>query len=261
MSSQTEAEEPLYQTSLSADAMYYHAARRALNRAVELLPKVANLTAQWKDCENKKQAILSKYSGDPSKITNIDDECELERIYVFQGDYLHGQIETAYSPFIEDISVTHILCAASLEAFINMLSDEALQGEAARQFDRLPLEGKWLFLPRLVGCPGFTAGAEPYQSFARLIKYRNNLVHFKSKKDPVEWGHLPALADKLGLTREAGERSLSTVSAMITDFCKQRSEPEPMWLTGGDDTNYFEFSINQRVYEKIAKCNSHTRGT
>ena len=44
------------------------------------------------------------------------------------------------------IAAVHLLCAASLEAHINIRSQDLLEGEAIEQFERLPFESKWLFL-------------------------------------------------------------------------------------------------------------------
>jgi hypothetical protein len=55
-----------------------------------------------------------------------------------------------------------------------------------------------LCLPRLQGLAGFDVGARPFQSFDRLIKIRNSLVHWKIHKEPYHGFEEPeSFAQKL----------------------------------------------------------------
>jgi hypothetical protein len=92
-------------------------------------------------------------------------------------------VQLAATELIRTVATAHMLCAASLEAHINIRAENLLGGKDYEEFDKLSIAGKWLFYPILKGVTGrFDPGAQPFQKFQILIKRRNDLVHYKEKK-------------------------------------------------------------------------------
>lgn len=69
-----------------------------------------------------------------------------------------------------------ILAVAALEAFINQQASQRL-GIWGDHEDRLSLASKWILVPRQIAGSTFNKGREPFQSFAKLLRLRNHLVH------------------------------------------------------------------------------------
>ena len=87
-----------------------------------------------------------------------------------------------------------------------------MSGRLWQSFERLSVAAKWLFFPELVGLVGFDPGAEPFQSFDRLIKTRNKLAHYKPHREPWKVSVVrPKFLNDLGLTVNDAERSVSAV--------------------------------------------------
>ncbi|MFX1521792.1 MAG: hypothetical protein ACFFCD_17945, partial [Promethearchaeota archaeon] len=188
----------------------------------------------WSELEEKEQEILARYDGDAFAAYN-----DIEPIAI-QMDGMHTDLEIAYKPYLEHIALTHILCASSLEAHINLRAKDLLAGQNYNHFDRLTLEGKWLFYPKLIGAPGFNAGEEPFQSLSKLVKNRNALIHFKGKKEEWKMGEMPSFIRKLYLDLENAEKSINAVKGMVKALATQLKEDEPDWIEG-EPLSYFTF--------------------
>jgi len=75
-------------------------------------------------------------------------------------------------------------CFLTLEAYINtyaawcaLRSGSPISLETVDRLIQLPTDAKWLLFPWLfIGRPAFDAGSEPFQSFARLKKLRDNFI-------------------------------------------------------------------------------------
>jgi hypothetical protein len=92
-----------------------------------------------------------------------------------------------------------------------------------------------------LGLSGFEVGAEPFQSFDRMIKTRNQLVHYKTQKEPYHGFEDPeSFAQKLGLTFEDVDRSINAVRGMVLTLSKQIGEDRgPRWLES-EGSHFFE---------------------
>jgi hypothetical protein len=156
------------------------------------------------------------------------------------------QIVALYSPFLQSIAVLHFLCVATLETFINITAKSQLDGKTLEKFERISLETKWLFLPRFGGFDGFNPGKEPFQSFSKMIKIRNALVHYKPLKSKWKSPGIPDFLPKLGLTLEAASASLNSVEQMVRALSDQMGNNIPFWL---DTTyvSYFGFHIDRKI--------------
>jgi len=211
-----------------------------LQRGLEAWPEITSTLAKFDKLRAQEQRIIEKYDGD-----ELAAYSELEPIGIAMVDHMQPDLEAAFKPCLREFAATHILCAASLESHINARAHGMLRGQVLDHFDKLSLEAKWLFLPRLTGHTIFDPGAEPFQSFSQLTKRRNLLVHFKPRRTELEIGKIPEFVGKLGLTRKTAEAVIPTTKAMIEELCRGLGESAPEWLTK-TPFDYFEFQIELR---------------
>jgi hypothetical protein len=119
------------------------------------------------------------------------------------------------------IAIVHLLCANCLEATINAIGKDLLNGSMFEEFDKLSLTGKWLFLPKIQELEGFDPGEEPFQSFNRMVRFRNSLTHYRPKKESGPAFAVPTFLGSLGLTVQDAERSVKVTREMVGDIHKQ----------------------------------------
>ena len=110
------------------------------------------------------------------------------------------------------------------------------------------------FLPKILENTTFDQGSEPFQSFSKLIKYRNELVHYKGRKESWESFEqgMPEFLDKLGLSLRKARKSIQTVREMILEISRMINQGPPYWLREGYHdlpqnivTNFFEIDIEK----------------
>lgn len=215
---------------LRIDAMYYHSAQVAM-----LETRRSNLRSM--------KFILSAEDADIEEIplsqnTFSGEGAQRDPALEFIKTESHTRI---HSTFVQRVAHVHLFSAFSLEAHINIRAVDHLSGQHLESFDKLSLDGKWLFFPRLIGLKGFEPGAIPYQHFSRLVKFRNALAHFKSSQEQWKGMTDTGFIKKLGLTLANAENSLRANKEMISELAVQLDELPPDWLT--DKTiNYFQLS-------------------
>lgn len=224
-----------WETHLEVDAMYFHAARQAHERAKRKIADVQSVENRFATLDEDYNAVLEKHGDD------FHSACdELERIAI-QLSGAHDELGFVYGPFLNEVAVVHILSAASLEAHINVFAENFLRGQDIKDFQYFRLSAKWLFLPRLAGLPGFKRDQMPFQGFSKLIKFRNRLVHYKGVKEKWAYGVAPQFLVNLGLTLEDSRGSIVTVDSMVRTLAQQREVEVPFWLDENmDDTAYFK---------------------
>lgn len=227
-----------YLTYLQIDALYLHAARQACSHAFDAKNKIEAAKDHWKSLEETESRILGDHEGDTHSA--YDD---LEPIYR-QMESAHYEIGETYAPMLKELAVVHMLCVGALEAHINSIAKESLGGKEAKAFEKLALNAKWLFLPRMLGCPGFEPGHQPFQRFSKLLKHRNELIHYKQRKEAWVYGEVPKFLLELGLTTSDAEQSIEAVQSMIEEFARQRGADPPYWLRSDlNQMSYFDISV------------------
>ncbi len=227
-----------FETSLATDALYFHAAREGYARALTGLDRVKLAEARWSSLEDTERVILQRHGGDSYAAS---DELEPVAIQMESADY---ELGIAHAPILKEVAIVNILCVACLEAHINDLAKETFQGREARSFERLALEAKWLFLPKLIGCRGFEPGQQPFQGFAKMLSCRNELIHHKGVREDWQQGSVPAFVAKLGLTIGDAQESLKAVEGMIRELAAQRGVEPPFWLRADlTDISSFEAKL------------------
>lgn len=231
-----------WETHLEIDAMYFHAARQAHERAKCNIETINSAENRFASLDKEFCEIESKRDGDFCSAAD-----ELDRIGIQLSD-AHDEIGLAYAPLLKEVAVVHILSTASLEAHINSLAKDLLEGKELEYFQGLKLAAKWLFLPRMVGLDGFKPGHPPFQSFSNLLKFRNKLIHYKGVKESWTYGAVPKFVVDLGLTIQNSQESIETVDNMVTNLTRQRGVETPYWL--GKD-------LNETIYFKVVDKNEN----
>ena len=241
-------EPPSWSTTLLVDAMYFHAGRKCYEAAKQALKRIDKSRKYFEKLRNKEAIIIERYDNDI-----IEAYDKLEPLYI-QMEGAEYRIGAAYGPYLQNIAITHILCATSLEAHINNIAKGRLKGKFGDIFEKISLEGKWLFLPKVLGKMTFNQGSEPFQSFSKLIKYRNQLIHYKGRSEKWEGFEYeePKFLEKLGLSLTEATNSLITVKKMVIEIARLINIDPPHWLRKGYDdlpdditTNFFDVIVER----------------
>lgn len=129
-------------------------------------------------------------------------------------------IEILYEPVVNSYALSNIAVVTAAETYINEVAQELIAGKAAKEhFDRLSVQGKWLFLPALIGKKNlFHLDREPLQSLNNAVRTRNKLVHFKGSGALLGAMHRPNFLPELGLLPQATKKSIEGVRHLIRDF-------------------------------------------
>ena len=123
------------------------------------------------------------------------------------------------------------LSAMCLEAFINGLIRERFES-ISDDLERTEVRTKWLAVPRMLGhheC--FDKSAMPFQGFAKVVKWRNLLVHYKHSFELPE-DHAGRRVSKLHKVCNAtnAQTSVAAVEGMIQKLRAAMGMPPPRWL-------------------------------
>ena len=219
-----------WKVDLCLEGVYYHSAREQLKSAKIHYEPLKQIIDTIFDIDEKIKRIKAKYEN------KLDAYDETES-FCIQLDSFYSEMTDKYLPVIRDIAFVHILNAFCLEAYVNKIALNRLNPKSSfDDFDRLSLEGKWVFLPRLVKGPRtFDKGTIIFQGFKNIIKWRNNLVHFKGKNEQWRDYLPPQFFDDLGLKIEYAQQSCVTTKNMIKKLCEYCSITIPKWL----DVNFW----------------------
>jgi len=114
--------------------------------------------------------------------------------------------------------VSILLAFISLEAFINLIGSENVPSTVWSTVEKLSTYRKCILIPQLVSGKTFDLNAEPYKSFRRLNKLRNDMIHYKVRWEPCEREKMNA---KLySLDSKDAEDSIETVKKMEIELLK-----------------------------------------
>lgn len=248
------------------DAMYFHAARQSYENAVSLkapIDRVQENHDRLTQYYYRLEEIRDKKLNDDWDEEDEEDEdtCldanalfdKLESVAI-QLENTNHDVGVAYGPFLQALATVHILSTASLESHINNRAKDFLDGRMLDQFERISLEAKWLMLPKMIGATGFDPGAQPYQSFSKLITLRNELVHYKGREE--EWSSdlpAPTFLEKIGLTLKDAKQSVDAVKGMVESFANQIKQAPPYWIRASQ-ISYFDFSIEIKLHPGNAQA-------
>jgi hypothetical protein len=220
---------PEWSTTLSVDALFYSAARKARERGRAATNDVRRAEKRVFMCRMQMEAIKERSERPGEDPHRYRDEFEPLAIEIAN---LESRVVEAQGAVLRELVLAHILSAASLEAHINIRAGTLLPEQEWAAFERLTIDAKWLFLARLRGLPGLDVGSQPFQDFDRLIKIRDRLVHDKLEKAPYRGFEDPAsFGEKLALTFDDVDRSLKVAREMVELLASQLGEDRaPCWL-------------------------------
>lgn len=146
-----------------------HAAlgNEAYNRAKKELAKLQNPFFHLGPINTRRSARKSLKNVSEEQL--VDGLADLRRIEPF------------YEPVVRDFAIAMIAAVAAAESFVNEVADIVISGKAERSvFDKLPVQGKWLFLPNFVDTKKrkklFRMDQGPLQAFCDAVRRRNALV-------------------------------------------------------------------------------------
>lgn len=214
-----------YETVFAADAMFFHSAKAALVKA----------RAATKGVERAKRA-LQRHADRLRAASDVDDDGRHVNYDEFESlaiamESVEYQVTEAHGPVFQQLALVHILSATSLEAHINIRAETLLSGRSWKAFERLAVDAKWLFFPKVLGLAGFDPGTQPFQGLDAVAAARNKLVHYKPVREAYHGFDEPSgFAERLYLTFDSCVRSLRTVEAMVTELAKQLGEDMPWWF-------------------------------
>lgn len=216
-----------WKVDLVLESVYFHSAHKHLDSAQEDYKPLSEVINTMFDIDKKIKAIEDKYG-------NIYDSYDEVEPFAIQLDSLYSELQHKYLPVIINIALVHILNALCLEAFINKIAIDNIEPKSSfDEFDRLSLEGKYLFFPKLIGKRDtFEKDKEPFQGFKNIIKWRNNLVHFKGKSEMWRSYMPPQFFDDFGLRLECAKKSCGSVEGMIKAICGYCNFSLPEWING-----------------------------
>jgi hypothetical protein len=234
---------PTMMSILAVDALYYHAARKACSQAVACMRRIERAEGRIATLQRKIDALTHTPEGEGDSQLALRNYTALEPL-CFQMEGAEYQLGEAYGPMLQNVALVHILSASSAEAHINIKAQGRLHGRDWDAFERLSVDAKWLFLPKLLGLPGFESGRQPFQGFDSLLRIRNRLVHYHIHAEPWDSPGVPEFLTALGLNVELGERSLEAVRGMVSELAHQFREEAPSWLTR-PKANFFEVTLDE----------------
>lgn len=223
---------PQFFTTLSVDAMFFRAATEHYERARNWQPAVAIALEAAQSLHDRAYAI-------PDTPENFHELVSL-------GNELHDRecdLATAHAPVLAALGSAHILAASATEAHINQRAKSALSGKLWDNFERMSVEAKWLFYPRLIGHESFDPGAKPYQQLCRLFGRRNALIHYKPRREPWKSFGVPSFLSALGLSLDAALESLAAVQGAISEIARILGEEPPQWLYKPTVGGFFDFDL------------------
>ena len=190
-------------TTLAIDALYLRTAREAYARALAATKYISRAESTVANLNFKIRTVYEPDDVDERGEPYVDvggkyyEQIEGLAIQIENAEYRLGE---THGPFLQSLATAHILCTASLEAHINVRAQDRLEGRLRDAFERLALDAKWLFLPRVLGLDGFDPGAEPFQSFDHLVRTRNKLVHYRVHREPWRSPGIPEFLAQIGLS-------------------------------------------------------------
>jgi hypothetical protein len=221
---------------LALDGVYYLEARHRTQSA-QALGNEYNRWAKEINETNTRIELVEARCADP---TDAYDEIEADVIKTDRDWECFRPVALALA---QNAAAAQILCAACLEAHINMRAEAALPTKDFDEFDKLAVTGKWLLYPKIVHVGSFDPGTEPFQSFQSLVRRRNSLVHYKARterrKHPYE---VPDFVQSLGLDGATCLSSLAIVERMVTDLAEMEHRAAPAWLAARWD-GIFDFGL------------------
>ena len=168
----------------------------------------------------------------------LNREKEKEEAEMESDDFVTSQfsklreLEVFYEPVVRYFSTLKILLVCCAETFVNEVSSVSLDGRGLKEFDKLSIIGKWIFIQRILELKDpLDVGKKPFQDLAELVTERNKLVHFKGSKKSIDTFEIPTYIFDLNLTINDCRKNFEAVKGVIREFSlKWKGAYGPDWL-------------------------------
>lgn len=210
---------------LDLAGLYLSTARRCLDGAA---PGTDFHDVQERLRERNELLKDAKADGDYDTLEDLAISMESD-----YSELLHLQREP-----LRNCALANVLSALAVEAHINRLIEELVQGDAktgALLWASVPAKVQSLLEDQ--GADPLPDGEQPYSDLKGLWRRRSNLVHYVPEILPFDGVEPPALPSGLGLTPSLARHAVSTAEALIAAIHDRLGIDRPRWLSG--DPLYF----------------------
>ncbi len=181
----------------------------------------------------KEGNIMTKFYAEPVFFRSCKEHSEIaENAYISMKNDKY-ELASKLDKIYQERIVATICGQACLEAFINRLGFDHFPKIWQLVEFKLSLEDKWKLFLTLKGKDDILeTGREPYQSFSKIIKIRNYLIHPKSQyEDVFLWTHNKAVTRiESDLQREFVRNLHVHIKALIEELCNSTQSPIPSWF-------------------------------
>lgn len=214
--------------SFEAEELYFLAAQQAFRQATAIRDEVLTKGHEYSLAE----LLLF------AKIYDLGDEIDPD-VDVSDFDETKEYLREALDRFTLATTSVDVFTVMTLEAHINAIAYSQFSKTTQKHFDRLPLDGKWLFASQLIGLGQvFDPGKEPFQSFKKVIKRRNGVVHTKGDGRVVILGDTAVPDDYMAKKLTKAKSALNAACSMAAELAKALNIAAPAWVKGDLPEHY-----------------------
>ena len=223
--------------SFRVEFLYIQTAKRAIEAAESLWPKIEleirNLREMESTYKLTSAALEMDFDGqrperskDPAAIALADKSTSIGLLY---------------RPLLEQLAIAQLMSANSLESYVNGVAEDTLASGDRECFRNMPLSAKCLFLPAIAGIERLAPGREPLLSLRNLVRWRNELVHYRHPSEAWDSQIVPTFLKDLGLDIRDARKSIDAVGEYALHVQESLGRPMKGWLD--DDVEYFEWEF------------------
>jgi hypothetical protein len=230
---------------LELDGLYLFAARQHVSRATPPKSRIRRLT----------QRLIRLHDALPIHRWNEDDEGEEEpgvdssdihdRLVTIGNNIedTYFQLVRAFRPSWQHCAEAIILSTLSVEAHMNRRIIELVSSSKER--DKLTWAGppheKMQKVLRYLGKKAFSTSDKTFCDYQHVVRYRNNLAHYKPKLMLYDDGRPPRLPENLGLIPREAKKAVRIGEDLIEAFSQRLGVSPPAWVRRNVD-HFFEFA-------------------
>ncbi len=229
---------------LELDGLYLFAARLHLARTNPPKVRIRSLT----------QRLLRLNRAIPaSGFSHENDEGRQDRDLPDYHDTLvevgrniedtYYQLVRAFRPSWQHCAEAIILSALSIEAHMNRRIIELVTASSARKrlTKATPPHEKVQKILAHLGKKQFNKSEQVFADYVSLVRYRNNLVHYKPRLTLHDDGRPPKLPEELGLIPREAKRAVRVAEGLIESFSHRLGLDAPAWIRRDID-HFFDFA-------------------
>jgi hypothetical protein len=123
---------------------------------------------------------LQRQAGDDFEVNRMRPHPEALYFHIARRALDGIEQETDEFQLAQRVGTAIVFSALTLEAFINQQFGQHPETiEVIKEERGISLPSKWILLPWLLGGgKTFARGAEPFQKFSELVRFRNTIFHF-----------------------------------------------------------------------------------